>query len=121
MSIQNRFKFRMWNPCGKRMYGINESMVCLCQQITDRYDHISDGFVFMQSTGLRDKNLKLIYEGDLLGLNDDFFGVVVFHDSAFCIKDDPNGVPTRLLAQRSKRLEVIGNIYEHPQLQEQRK
>ena len=72
--------------------------------------------VLMRSTGLTDKNGKEIFEGDVVsGVEHD--GVilskceVVFRDGCFCLGRE--GWPMILL---NMTLEVIGNIYENPEL-----
>lgn len=89
----------------------------------DWYD--SDRFTLVQSTGLKDKNGKKIFEGDIVKGKFHFHGVgwydsgegdyevcdiVIFKDSKFTcrgfdLKDVVNG-----------SVEVIGNIYENPEL-----
>ena len=65
--------------------------------------------VFMQYTGLKDMNGNEIYEGDIAHNG----GVVVFGDGCFLLKTA--GDLDMLVRYR---MEVIGNIYENPELLE---
>ena len=77
----------------------------------------------MQSTGLKDKNGVEIFEGDLVEHEDNINGhwetfeaceVVYDKDCAqFCFKDDAGNFLTDY-----RNLNVIGNIYENPDLLE---
>lgn len=80
----------------------------------------------MQYTGLKDRNGKEIYEGDLFGESNsdgvEVFGEVYFDTdfAGFCVKY-PNGGWTTLgehLLEKRNHREVIGNIYEHKHLLE---
>lgn len=78
---------------------------------------------FQQLTGLRDKNGKEIYEGDIVrSPGGPIQGVVVWQAPAFVMKDrTKNGYSKRwsefVLAAKEKQFqEVIGNIYENPEL-----
>ncbi len=73
----------------------------------------------MQYTGLKDKNGKGIYEGDEFHLGDPRITyTVVWHDTGFMGKQ--NGASSFVgLSHWKNRIEIIGNIYENPELLEQ--
>ncbi|MFV8064252.1 YopX family protein [Streptococcus pluranimalium] len=70
-----------------------------------------DDKYLMQSTGLKDRNDIEIYESDVVSWIDIYgilhFGVVEFTKGMFLVNGDE---PV------SEAMEVIGNIYEHPDL-----
>ena len=74
----------------------------------------------MQFTGLLDKQGKEIYEGDLIKDSDsDFIGEVIFDESTLCFTtkfqdNDLWGFVPR--NGKDNHCEIIGNIYEHPEL-----
>lgn len=143
--MQDRFKFRYFNKHSNKMveptnyqnvnaiYECLEQQVCFDENIQGiQYNHIGDGLVFMQCTGLKDKNGKLIYEGDILFekcINVIYpngkFWVVKWNDkhAEFYI-DLINPVITAYstnkwhLARHDLDYEVVGNIYENPELLE---
>ena len=70
-------------------------------------------FIWMQFTGLLDKNGKEIYEGDILKWNDEVSQVMWrLYDSMFEIEKIFNGFSERVTSD----YEIIGNIYENPEL-----
>lgn len=75
-------------------------------------------FTMMQYTGLKDKNGAEIYEGDLiyLGLDDENV-VIEYHDDRYVGRWLKSGFRTDLW-QLIRDNEVIGNIYENPELLE---
>jgi uncharacterized phage protein (TIGR01671 family) len=88
-----------------------------------------------QFTGLRDKNGKKIYEGDVvrhpyvdpifrdLVESKDGEGVtseIVFHDGAFVVKYNENDFIYLDAFTRRVAVEVIGNIYDNPELLDKR-
>ena len=77
-----------------------------------------DNFVIEQSTGIKDKNGKEIYEGDIVSKhNSDLKGVVKqVKDGQWAIYWDnvPDGY--YVLFKYSNLCEVVGNTYENPDL-----
>jgi len=73
------------------------------------------GVILIQYTGLKDKNGKEIYEGDVIKRSEvNYAHEVIFKDAAFCrqrIDDKAIGS-----LEWPQDFEVIGNIYENPEL-----
>ena len=61
-------------------------------------------------TGLKDKNGKRIFEGDILSLRTGRPHVVRFEDGAFVLEN--TAIPVRF----ANKFEVIGNIHDNPGL-----
>lgn len=87
-------------------------------------DHISvypDEIVLMQSTGLKDKNGKEIFEGDILKSNK-YITSVFYERGAYCVKFSrtPNTTVTMNVISfiEKYKTKIIGNIYENPELLE---
>ena len=137
MTTQNldRFKFRAWVVRGVDYYNaerISQGMVYGIESLYDgningiipeeQYEilgfyesfqelleNLNENIILMQSTGLKDKNGKLIYEGD----------VVKYTEGGFFLKGTIKIVTFEdynTLINNASELEVIGNIYENPGL-----
>lgn len=141
--MQDRFKFRAWNKRDKRM-------IYNAEDVYDGYlsgwcgvvgkENNNDGwiscfgeylgrdeYVIMQSTGLKDKNGKLIYEGDMLKTDlKRPYNIVVFRNGMFMIEcEHTTGIYYDLFCGvcddlrkdiDSVSFEIIGNIYENKEL-----
>lgn len=68
-----------------------------------------------QYTGLTDIAGKDIYEGDFVG-NDYIYFEVKFENGSFRSGGSSNTTNSVLNQERAKRLKIIGNIYENPNL-----
>lgn len=76
-----------------------------------------DQVVLMQSTGLFDKNGVEIYEGDIVRYFTNSNSVIEWKDGGFIIKRELDGA-YEIIQNRIAQIEVIGNIYQNPELLE---
>lgn len=116
-------KFRVWNIEIGHMHN-HENLEQLIADIC-KLDFIQGIFlpqnksnVVMQYTGLKDKNGKEIYEGDILDYGKIGKYKVVFSKASFKIQmlDNLNGNLHLLEDCWFDETEAIGNIYENPEL-----
>lgn len=131
-------RFRAWDKIHKTMYEVDDIMsidfgkseICvktLFFEQTNRYDF--DDIVLMQSTGLRDKNGKEIFEGDVV-TDGHTKGDIKNHPTLGFYMVDDNGVERWFSDNASiedfgedvetvaRILEILGNIYTNPELAE---
>lgn len=132
------FMYRVWDILYKKwledepIYINKDGQVCELQATCyggetwldeDVIDHRVEVNKF---TGLNDINLKMIYEGDIINYHrhvGDYFksqivyktGVVIWEDDKCSFRIKHNGGDTEKLFT-SHRIEVVGNIYENPEL-----
>lgn len=86
-----------------------------------KYDSLGrlNDLEIMQFTGLKDKNGKEIYEGDIMSSSGVKL-VVTFEDGKFCFDNTGGSYGRDFIGQdRVGRLEVIGNVYETHELLKQ--
>jgi len=109
--MNDRFKFRSWHIPTKTM----EYNGLWTGKNWDK--KLSDcNFILMQCTGLKDKNGKLIYEGDILKQPQLPHKVVCeWYKDGYWLNGFMNGAK-RELRNIHNWYEVIGNIYENPEL-----
>jgi hypothetical protein len=80
-----------------------------------------DKIELMQSTDLKDKNGKEIFEGDIVKMAKDFYSEPAYYEvirhrgGAYRLESNQHGCELWL---RHTNCEVIGNIYENPELLE---
>ena len=126
--MQDRFKFRVWDKANKTMHEVfGFSLMNVSFGDSKARSLYHNECILMQCTGLKDKNGKLIFEGDIVRtkefgkakdnaifLDFDIFEVY-FSDGAFRIKNKHAGYFNLCI---SKTIEIIGNIHETPELLE---
>lgn len=122
-------KFRAWDEKNKEMFkdtfAVTESgeVVTVEQDfITNAPDYIFvDHLTIMQSTGLTDKNGKEIFEGDVVKMAKNVYSepthyeVVRHRGGAYRLESKQYGCELWL---RHTDCEIVGNIYENPELAE---
>ena len=123
-------KFRAWLKEDKKMANIetmdftDKSIQYLKRsEIINAYILRREGFddvELMQYTGLKDKNGKEIYEGDIYHVGDkNIRYLVVWFDSGFEGKQ-LRSTSYAGLKSWAKDIEILGNIYENPELLEKK-
>ena len=123
--MNHRFKFRVWDKIKKRFYnGTNLNLNDYEEVYSDPAGIFFTGLHFLQKdenqyiiqqyTGLNDKNGKEVYEGDIIrGMFD--FGPAGFKEEIIPINwDNESGYQLEYCAITT--IEVIGNIFENPEL-----
>ena len=134
--MEDRFRYRVWDKTQNKWLHFDFSTYPTYQ---DRiWQALTDGETFYQCTGLKDKNGKLIYEGDIVKYAEfdwtDFsfkdweteIAQVVWGNTydnyypAFDLKDtDFDGTNAfAYLFNEGWTIEVIGNVYQNPELLE---
>ena len=126
-------KFRVWlpDPDVERMLRVKALVFedgktrCVCGYSYDFYLEDEDA-ILMQSTGLKDKNGKEIFEGDVLAIETDegVTNLKVFWDEKHALfmfeskKYNEKDLLAELVEDNTYPFEIIGNIYENPELLE---
>lgn len=118
--MDREINFRIWDEEKKKMYYASLNDVCdgigFDYGITEEQSAFTDvDFLpVMQYTGLHDKSGREIYEGDIVD-HYAFGDVVVFRNGMFTTERNGDNQPL-YLHEPDKYCEVIGNIYENPDL-----
>lgn len=133
--MNDRFRLRAWNKEEKEMYydvegqydnGCNGMGTMDHQCLTDLLE--DERYIVEQCTGLKDKNGRLIYEGDIVRVTGDCMTIppylesklakVVWEINCFCFN-----FPHEDESYFSEcwDYDILGNIHENPELLEERK
>jgi uncharacterized phage protein (TIGR01671 family) len=134
-------KFRAWDKARKQMFSAHEmgkdelslhpnglgffNPSGVSPKLSQYYEHMLP----LQYAGLRDKNSKPIYEGDIVKIEDmpsspdtrEFIDEIVFNDGCFLAKNQNITLDAFTYeypdnGYKPLRIEIIGNIYENPEL-----
>ena len=120
-------KFRAWHNELGRMMSISDMWfnvdslgeIGLNDTIMNDYITVSpDEIKLMQSTGLKDKNGKEIFDGDVVSIDTDEFDLlfVKYESGIYWLMDDEECVEH--LSDYYKYVSIVGNIYENPEFLE---
>lgn len=111
--MKREIKFRIWSDSDKEM--TNHDKIRLLPEDA-KFHHIFDDktVIWMQFTGLTDKNGAEIYEKDFIELEDGYSVYISFQKGAFGYDGSFGFIP--LLENNMNVCEVIGNICENPGL-----
>lgn len=118
--MDREIKFRAWSKEEEKMYPV-KCLELTKDQFYDKdavgniFSIYDDDKVFMQYTGLKDKNGKEIYEGDIL--EEERVQTWTETGKARCIVEDIRFIE-HVMSPRGYRAEVIGNKFEDPELLE---
>ncbi len=131
--MSREIKFRAWDKGSEYMHSNVQSGV---YEDPDDWTEFStvlglERFEVMQYTGLKDKNGKEIYEGDVVEYNDFnslktgghaedkiIVGKVIFICGMWMVEENNCGHDLYEGLVNDEEFEVIGNIYENPELLE---
>lgn len=123
-------KFRAWHmpfgpkgPMQEMVHGEASSILVHAVISPDEY-------IVEQYTGLKDKNGKEIYEGDILAWHSniyrkhDWVGLVLYRGAGFAVQESSRSFSTpdwleTACNKDANIIEVVGNIHENPELLEE--
>ena len=127
-------KFRAWDKHSQKMFANDELIIWNNNVYANDSKKLScdylkgwsiDDEYLMLSTGLKDKNGKEIFEGDVVRQvrtqptteNETITGVVTMIEGTWLIMNDCEQLASKLWSETDEN-EIIGNIYENPELLE---
>ena len=124
--MNREIKFRAWHKDLKKMFKIGQITLEKGTWNFEPNDRdfigmsipFQPSFVLMQYTGLHDKNGKEIYEGDRVKIKyrDEDIGKVIYEHNGFSIDVTNMNKNYGRVSFVNNFMEVIGNIYDNPEL-----
>lgn len=119
--MNDRFRFRVWGISHKKF----ENKKTVEDAKIGFLPKVSSNYIVEQCTGLKDKNGRLIYEGDIVcwtraqtDRDVDNICPIVFDKDMCSFGPLLNGNSLWMPHQTDLRMKVIGNIHETPELLE---
>jgi len=116
-------KFRAWHKEKKIMgevLGIDflHKETFFSNGDVDCYEHTDfKDIELMQYTGLKDKNNKEIYDGNIVKFLNGIFEVIWCNEKAsFMLKNKEYKEFLNFIYENNNGMEIVGNIYENPEL-----
>lgn len=135
--MSREIKFRAWDKETEQYFKVLaidfESKIVSCRCFKWKYGPSNpinlDDLALEQFTGLKDKNGKDIYEGDILAWHSniyrkhDWVGLVLYRGAGFAVQESDKSYSSPEWLDCACRkdaniIEVIGNIHENPELLE---
>ena len=118
--MSREIKFRAWDKHHNSMEYINDLYWFEENGIHDFND---DNYIFMQNTGLKDKNGKEIYDSDIVKVTWGS-GKIVFYEVKYCgslgyhyLRDTKNKEDDDIICIYDySQMSVIGNVFDNPEL-----
>ena len=129
--MKREIKFRAYSSHNYKMYPVSNIEWDIDGRIWVTADDGKNGIELideeahlMQCTGLHDKNGRKIYEGDIVRTGKDnigdpelMIGQVIMREGSWLIENEKMQEAIELFSEITSR-EVIGNIFENPELRE---